>query len=599
MYSYNTTYIPCVFCRTTIPSEQMAAHLAQCQQAIPSMTPAPYGTSQSVQYRRIVRVERKTCDERNVASQPYTTVYQPQMPVPMIQGVATPAVPPQYPIPTQPSFIPSTPSKTITPVVPGPPIQVIGMQPTVSYHQEQSTQYQSGVQSNQSQRTPSFSQQPIQTLQTSGIQQQVRISQNQSNGIQQQQQVFQQKQQPIHQQSIYQNQSNGNQQQQQQPIPQNRSNGIQKQQQPSTIGKVEVINPGSLSDRIRMFENKSTVPNPPIVSEQPVGKEKSQNITRNRVNETMEQPEQRAKMREWNSNGQEQMNNISTSTPLPPTKPSLPIKPSVTNKAVINQPPQIVQKTPGKISIPKSTPGQLSLDEMLKKKQQQGVKYDCSFSDQPKQTQIQEQQQPIPSPVNLQVTVDQRNQRNQRNQSESSIITTTQSTPGKLSIPQSIPGQLSLDEMLQKKQQQQHTFHMERTECHTINTSNGTVTQQHIQQEHCEEKKEECIYQNNQTPSSMPTEQTNEYTPPSSSNQCEYEVANAFLAMLTKDDMKRVFSTDSPLMVNGTANVIVSVFPMQLCVYEYSAQTQSYQLLVHIISSPYLTFRHNSFAVIA
>ena len=52
MYTYNTTYVPCVFCHTTVPAEQMASHLAQCQHAGTTVVQTPYGSTQSVQYRR-------------------------------------------------------------------------------------------------------------------------------------------------------------------------------------------------------------------------------------------------------------------------------------------------------------------------------------------------------------------------------------------------------------------------------------------------------------------------------------------------------------------------------------------------------------------
>ena len=110
MYSYNATYVPCVFCRTTIPSDQMAAHLAQCRQAIPSSIPASYGSSQSVQYRRVVRVERKTCDDHHydVQSNPPLYIHQPSSSN-------------QYGVPP-PSFLPPPSSHTI---LPGPPIQLL------------------------------------------------------------------------------------------------------------------------------------------------------------------------------------------------------------------------------------------------------------------------------------------------------------------------------------------------------------------------------------------------------------------------------------------------------------------------------------------
>ena len=115
MYSYNATYVPCVFCRTTIPSDQMAAHLAQCQQAIPTSISVPYGSSQSVQYRRVVRVERKTCDDHHYDVQQNPPQYIRQSSSPNVYGVSPPTIP-------QPSFLPPPPTHTI---IPGPPIQLV------------------------------------------------------------------------------------------------------------------------------------------------------------------------------------------------------------------------------------------------------------------------------------------------------------------------------------------------------------------------------------------------------------------------------------------------------------------------------------------
>ena len=72
------SYVPCVFCRSTIPSNAMANHLVQCPSARASLPPTamstPFGTTQSVQYRRVVRVEKKSAHEDNIRRYP---VYQP------------------------------------------------------------------------------------------------------------------------------------------------------------------------------------------------------------------------------------------------------------------------------------------------------------------------------------------------------------------------------------------------------------------------------------------------------------------------------------------------------------------------------------------
>lgn len=72
------SYVPCVFCHSTVPSNAMANHLAQCPSARAAMPPTvmstPFGATQSVQYRRVVRVEKKSMNESNTRPLP---VYRP------------------------------------------------------------------------------------------------------------------------------------------------------------------------------------------------------------------------------------------------------------------------------------------------------------------------------------------------------------------------------------------------------------------------------------------------------------------------------------------------------------------------------------------
>ena len=64
--------------------------------------------------------------------------------------------------------------------------------------------------------------------------------------------------------------------------------------------------------------------------------------------------------------------------------------------------------------------------------------------------------------------------------------------------------------------------------------------------------------------------------------QSEYEIAGGYLAILSKEDMKSIFSTDAPLNVQCISNVFISIFPQQICVYEYSPQSQQYTLQVFL-----------------
>ena len=75
-YAVNS-YIPCMFCHATIAANSMPAHLTVCpnahQTSAPIITTTPFGSTQSIQYRRIVRVEKKTVDNQNVHSFPMET----------------------------------------------------------------------------------------------------------------------------------------------------------------------------------------------------------------------------------------------------------------------------------------------------------------------------------------------------------------------------------------------------------------------------------------------------------------------------------------------------------------------------------------------
>lgn len=68
-----------MFCHTTVPVNAMPAHLSMCQNAhstaFPTVATSPYGSTQSIQYRRVVRVERKTVDGRTTHPIPVENNY--------------------------------------------------------------------------------------------------------------------------------------------------------------------------------------------------------------------------------------------------------------------------------------------------------------------------------------------------------------------------------------------------------------------------------------------------------------------------------------------------------------------------------------------
>lgn len=678
MYTYNTTYVPCVFCHTTVPAEQMASHLAQCQHAGATVVQGPYGTTQSVQYRRVVRVERKTVDDRNITPIPFQQGYS----TPMVQGTSLPAVSPQYMLPNQsyadkPLPLPPTGYSTsqqsyaqtvlqgqgrytqqpvqqnIYPSVPRPiqqqsvqqqsvqqqPIQQVRMvQQTV----QRSVQQPRPVQQPKQVQQPRQVQQPVQhtiqqpiqqsrpvqqPVQQRQVQQSKQVQQSrmvqqsvqQSRPIQQPRQVQQPIQQPIQQANRYQKPQQAVQQPRQtpqqtqlqsQPKPIQQSTPLQSQkpaqqqkpviQRPPEDGKVEVLDPGSLSDRIRMFEAKSTsippsipmpetrtytetasedtfvpdieVPEPMTVSQRKAALEKQMAPSASKP--LPKAPQQRQSVPvpiQQQQRSQPIIQQQCQSTPI--SQQQRQQSPSSVSKPAL--PPQ---HQPGKLSIPATIPGQLSLEEMLEKKKREGLR-ERTPPVQPQEPVVQPQSvQSNSQPVQPSLQPIQSLQQPQTQQFQSQqIVTHSSSQPGKLTIPPSVPGQLSLEQMLLKKQTQglqPSSMTMERQEYHetTQSTTTSFVTQQqYVQQSASVEVTDNPVI-------TFEDKEMQDMQEP----ECQslYTANGVFVSLLCKEDMKMVFSSDAVLSLSGFSDAVVCVYSTQICIYQYSEEIKDYQLIV-------------------
>lgn len=681
------TYVPCVFCHSTIPSASMAAHLAQCPNARAAAPPTsvntPFGSTQSVQYRRVVRVERKTINERDI--QPIPLQPNPSMPIQQTHHIGLPwnnGVPewaledigsqpvqsttsvqkplpvPQKPLPVPQKPLPAIPQRAsyqqqnyqstsvqgdvrsgsngqqraipVTNQQQGAPIQ---MQRTQTQRIQTMQQVQKPTQSVPMQRPVQSIQQPVQPMQqrTQPIQQSVQPMQRPVQSTQQPVQQIQQRTQPIQQpvqqpvqQPIQrsaqpvqpvqpvqpmqrpihpvQPTQRSVQQPVQQPVqrpaqpvqPTQQPHTIQKQVQPTRqpcqqplsttqtqtqtkqqntqpVGEVETINPGSLSDRIKMFESKipqkSPTPKPQprqqMQAKQPIQPPRqmdpipqtpmqSQTSLFDSQNKTTPTPSNTYQPASDASDPQPSLMERKAflekafknqSAPMPAsTSASTPAAPVVTTTQNIDH---FEKKTegnahPNKLKIPATAPGQLSLAEMLQKRQANG---------------------PPSQPT------------------QSDTITRYEKAdyhvaPKPLTAPAPAPGQKSLQEIM-----------AQRTETRITDGDSHEVYQQQTQ----------TLSQTILTSAPLPEETTVPSSPTitfedqnlqamqePAASQPLYTASGVFIVELSKDDMKLVFSGDSALPFNGYTNAVMCIYPDQICLYYYDESSSSYQFIVGV-----------------
>ena len=379
---------------------------------------------------------------------------------------------------------------------------------------------------------------------------------------------------------------------------------------------MEVLKPGSLSDRIKMFEAKTCAA--PVVP-MPETRTYDESAGEDTFVPCVEAPKPVSV-----SQRKAQMEKQIRQNPPPkqfPSKPAIPSKQDtpLPPKNNVGQPPsqQTPVKSPGKLSIPSSIPGQLSLEEMLQKKLAQGARQppvasstpnpqpslpsrpsEPGVSYQESQSGIQLEQQvqslrqepvnqPIPEqsqPIQQSIPAKQppskptqpSHQELQPRQPPHQDLQPQQPTHT-LTIPPPVPGQLSLEEMLQKKQSRiVTTTHEEYHE----STQSTTVNYAAPPQPTIPEPLPTTPQPPPPTEPSRPIITFTDRSLQDSTNECLFTANGVFLALLTKEDVKKVFASDAPLAISGTSDAIVCIYKDQTCFYRYSPESTDYQLLV-------------------
>ena len=749
------TYVPCVFCHSTIPSASMAAHLAQCPNALaaapPTSATTPFGSTQSVQYRRVVRVERKTVNERDIQPIPI-----PPNPPVYAQDTRRVSVPwnsgiPEWAIEDGGNQSVSMQTSSYQKPLPPVPQQSQGNRGGGMQRGGPASQ-QTGISSINQQQTTS-----MQTMREQGVQQMQTTQQPQAVPMQRPQviqrsaqQVIQRNTQipgqvstqprpanprpvnpqpmqqsgnmrPVNQPSAQQpyqnsppvnprpvqpssnprsmNQPSMNQQytnirpMNQQPVNQQSMNPrpVQQSQRsvqapssyPSTqqsqpVGEVETINPGSLSDRIKMFESKTSksssasqpqqttrpqsIPKPqPQPQSNSIPQSQSNSIPQSRsapqpqsiprpqpqyqphpplnsrpqpqappavsapVSVSAPAPQRTSVPSQptdtsFASSSSYSQRTASTPTPQPsmkertaflerafgnPSAPStMPSPPISTSTATASSSglEHFEKKSegtahPNKLKMPQTVPGQLSLAEMLQKRQMNGSPHPRLSST----TAITTAAASSTHPSSAVTRYEEHEKR---------------ADPKPLMAPTPIPGQKSLQEIMAQRTEMRFTdgengeiFHQQtQTVQQTVRTSiplSENPVSAHLSTpsipppsepypsspvitfEDKEMQEMQEMQERERTRSAQPNPQDtqrSEETAPTSSGQPLYTASGVFVVELSKEDMKLVFSGDSALPFNGYSNAVMCIYPDQICFYYYNETSSSYQFIVHTYS---------------
>lgn len=287
---------------------------------------------------------------------------------------------------------------------------------------------------------------------------------------------------------------------------------------------MEELNPGSLSDRIKMFESKSkTLPSPP------------------RPQRTERDALQTTTLNERKS---------VASTVDPPAQ----VKVETTQVKVESAPAKVEHfekpppTQPHKLVVPKTVEGQMSLSEMLQKRAA------TANSQQPIQsTQPVQPIQPI--------------QPTQPAQPSHPPPTILHEEPHKLTMPPTVEGQMSLTEMLEKR---------------TV-TQAGTVTTQEARHFSITQQRNDAPPKKREESPRSPQvliEDNTEETLPEPSVQPLFTANGVFLVDMGKEDVKLAFSSENPLPFHGLTNVVMCVYPDQFCFYYYDASYERYDFIV-------------------
>ena len=299
-------------------------------------------------------------------------------------------------------------------------------------------------------------------------------------------------------------------------------------QEPS-FGEVEELNPGSLSDRIKMFESKSkTLPSPP--RPQRTERDAFQTTTLN---------ERKSVASAVDPTAQVKVESAPVKVESAPAKvESAPAKVEHFEKPAPTQPHKLV--------VPKTVEGQMSLSEMLEKRAATANSQPPAQPVQPTQpTQPTQALQPPQHPP----------------------PTILHEEPHKLTMPPTVEGQMSLTEMLQKR---------------TV-TQAGTVTTQEARHFSITQQRNDALPKKREESPRSPQvfiEDNAEETLPEPSVQPLFTANGVFLVDMGKEDVKLAFSSENPLPFHGLTNVVMCVYPDQFCFYYYDANYERYDFIV-------------------
>lgn len=248
---------------------------------------------------------------------------------------------------------------------------------------------------------------------------------------------------------------------------------------------------------------------------------------------------------------------------------------------------------PNKLKMPETAPGQLSLAEMLQKRQMNGAP-PPAVNSVPTPAPAPA---PAPVPASNQSTAVMRYEKQER-----------RTEPKPLAIPAPIPGQKSLQEIMAQRTEvrftdegkgeyfQQQTQTVQQTVQTTIPPpenpapihsaapaippqseaypSSPVITFEDKEMQEIQEQERMRSAQNN------PNTQTTEETATASPGSPLYTANGVFVVELSKEDMKLVFAGDSTLPFNGYSNSVMCIYPDQICFYYYNEASSSYQFIV-------------------
>ena len=305
---------------------------------------------------------------------------------------------------------------------------------------------------------------------------------------------------------------------------------------------MEELNPGSLSDRIKMFESKSkTLPLPP--RPQRTERDAFQTTTLN---------ERKSVASAVDPTAQVKVESAPVKVESAPAKvESAPAKvESAPAKVEHFEKPAPTQ--PHKLVVPKTVEGQMSLSEMLQKRA-------ATANSQPPVQLVQPTQPTQPTQPS------QPTQALQPPQHPPPTI--LHEEPHKLTMPPTVEGQMSLTEMLQKR---------------TV-TQAGTVTTQEARHFSITQQRNDALPKKREESPRSPQvfiEDNAEETLPEPSVQPLFTANGVFLVDMGKEDVKLAFSSENPLPFHGLTNVVMCVYPDQFCFYYYDANYERYDFIV-------------------